>query len=163
MDTVHIKIIPTYIFKDELVDTDKTYTTILDNLKLKDNNDILTISLFSSIDEVKNKIGQMIENKLNGEELHRRAFYEIFISPTKFQKETNVMETSENNKKVEQIVDFHSYMDNGNNEFGQPYCFEETNLTDIYNKYKTSKSRRYELIIYVSALLSGCVLKCMIQ
>ena len=39
MDTIQIKIIPTYIFsiefKDDVVNEDKTLTTILDNNKIK--------------------------------------------------------------------------------------------------------------------------------
>ena len=68
-----------------------------------------------------------------------------------------------NNKKVEQILGFHILENEFNDEFKQPYRFEETNLTDIYNKYKTSKSRRYELVIYVTALLYSWRLKCSIQ
>ena len=140
-------------------------------LKLKDDNDIIKISLTSSILDLKTKIKEMVEPPSD------RDFKEIHISPITFEKEKHtiykkdasdfvyedVMDDSR--KRETEIVDKITGYNNNSNKFDSPYKFEGDTLEEIYQKYKTTKSQDYELIIYVSCRKCNFHLKgaCSIQ
>jgi len=158
---INAKIIPVYMFwaPDGENPFQDDVAKVSSELKLKDDNDIIKIPLTSSILDLKTKIKEMIEPPSD------RDFKETHISPITFEKEkhtiykldssdfvyedvmddSNVKSKERETEVVDKITGY-----NSSNKFDSPYKFEGDTLEEIYQKYKTTKSQEYELIIYVS-------------
>ena len=81
-----------------------------------------------------------------------------------FEKVDDTQDDTLDEYKIEKIIGYNQKGDDYNNTFNPPYCFEEETVTDIYQKYNTTRSRRYELVIYVSVRVTNShIFKCTIQ